>query len=249
MKPSLSDADLLTVVQPLPRKGLAQAVSDQLLELIASSSESSPKIPTERILSEQLGVSRNVLREALAGLDRLGVLGKVGNKRFGDTARARAQLLAHLPPDATGLDRFMGPIEARRMLEPEIAARAATISTRETVSEIKRWLTLMEEGERRGERVVEYDSAFHVSIARATRNPTLVTLVAALTDASRDAREASFKPPTAVGTYLEDHRAILRAIRGRDSDGARSAMAVHLGAVADLARAALTDDRSRLETD
>lgn len=86
----------------------------------------------------------------------------------------------------------------------------------------------MDEGERRGEHVVEYDSAFHVAIARTTRNPTLVTLVAALTDASREAREASFQPSTAVRTYLHDHRAILQAIRDGDPDKARAAMTAHL---------------------
>jgi GntR family transcriptional regulator, transcriptional repressor for pyruvate dehydrogenase complex len=242
MPNSLSDALGLAAIQPTPRKSLAQAVSDQLLELIASSADVASELPTERLLSEQLGVSRNVLREALAGLDRLGVVEKRGNKRFGDTARARAQLLAHVPPEGPPLERFMGPIEARRMLEPEIAALSATISTPERVAEIERWLLLMEEGQRRGERVVEYDSAFHVAIARTTGNPTLVTLVAALTDASREAREASFRPAAAVRTYVGDHRAILDAIRSRDPDRARSAMAAHLGGVAELARTSFAGD-------
>lgn len=227
----------LGIPQPAPRQSLAQAVSDQLLELIASSGAAEPELPTERVLSEQLGVSRNVLREALAGLDRLGVLDRHGKKRTGNTARARAQLLARVPSDATGPEQLLGPIEARRMLEPQIAALAATSAATSAVAELERWLSLMEEGLRRGERVVEYDSAFHISVARATGNPTLVMLVAALTDAWRDGREASFRPPTAAATFLAAHREILDAIRAKDPERARSAMAAHLENVADGARA------------
>jgi len=89
--------------------------------------------------------------------------------------------------------------------------------------------------------VIEYDSAFHVAIARTTGNPTLVQLITSLTDVLRDSRQLSFQPSEAIETALADHREIVAAIRTGKAAAARDAMRRHLDHVEELIRSTLAD--------
>jgi DNA-binding FadR family transcriptional regulator len=229
----------LSGLRPTRRRSLPHDVADQLIELIASSTGGEVALPPERRLCEQLSVSRNVLREALSALDHQGVVETRGKARVGVTARARAALVARVPSGGPERELVLDPIEVRRMLEPEAAALAAQRAGEDAIGELERWLGRMKEGVARGERVVEYDSAFHVAIAQATGNHTLVALIGALTDALRDSRERSFTPDGAAEAAIDDHRAIVTAIRARDAPAAEQAMRAHLARVEDLIRASL----------
>jgi GntR family transcriptional regulator, transcriptional repressor for pyruvate dehydrogenase complex len=229
------------IVRPARRKSLPEEITEQLLELIAAETAEEPRLPSERLLSEQLGVSRASLREALSALNELGVLDTRGKTKYARTARARAALVARVASKEPEQELILDPLEVRRMLEPEVAARAAERLSERDLRELERWLHLMEEAASRGERFIEYDSAFHVSIARATRNHTLIQLVAALTDVLREGRERSFEPPEAAKRALDDHRLILGALTARDSGKARRAMRTHLRHVEELVRLSLRD--------
>jgi GntR family transcriptional repressor for pyruvate dehydrogenase complex len=232
---------LSTAVKPARRRTLPEEIVDQLLELIAADGAEEPRLPPERELSQQLGVSRASLREALSALNELGVIDTRGKAKYARTARARAALVARVAATEPEQELITDPIEVRRMLEPEVAARAAERVTERGLSELDGWLRLMEEAASRGERFIEYDSAFHVSIARATDNHTLVQLIAALTDVLRESRERSFEPAEAVERALEDHRLILSALHARDPPEARAAMGTHLDHIEPLIRLSLKD--------
>lgn len=236
-------ASMLADLRPPRRRSLPLEVADQLVELIASASAGELVLPPERRLCEQLAVSRNVLREALSALGHQGVVETRGKARIGLPARARARLVARVASGGPERELVLDPMEVRQMLEPEAAALAAGRASEEAVAELERWVVLMQQGLARGERVVEYDSAFHVAIAQATGNHTLVQLVGALTDALRESRERSFVPAGAADGALADHRAILDAVRARDAAAARRAMRAHLARVERLIRASLTGDR------
>ena len=107
------------------------------------------------------------------------------------------------------------------------------------MDEMERYVRLMQEAAARGESVVDYDSAFHVAIARATGNQTLVALVQALNDTLRESRNLSFQPESAPAQAISDHAAILAAIRERDPVAATAAMRHHLDRVESLIRASL----------
>ena len=231
------------VARPVRRRSLPIDVSDQLLELIAAAGAPELQLPAERVLSEQLQVSRNVLREALAALEGIGAVEVRGRSRVGIVPRARTQLVARVPNRGPESELLVDPIEARDIFEPEVAALAAMRATPSAISEIERWLTLMEEGVARGERVVEYDAAFHVAVARATGNHTLVEVIGALNDAVGHSREHSFKPEGGAEGAIAHHHMILTAIRERDADGARLAMREHLEHVGRRVREALREQR------
>ena len=235
----------LTDIRRPQRRSLPRQVADELLARIAGAPSSELALPPERQLCEQLGVSRNVVREALSALDHLGVIETRGKLRIGLAARSRAQLLARAPVDGAERELLSDPIEARRVLEPEIAAIAAERASEETLQEAERWLTLMEQAGSRDERAADYDSAFHVSIARATGNRTLIELIATLTDTLHDSRELSFRPAGATNAAIEDHRLILEAVRAGDGEAARRAMGRHLGRVESLIRRSLSTSSDR----
>jgi GntR family transcriptional repressor for pyruvate dehydrogenase complex len=82
--------------------------------------------------------------------------------------------------------------------------------------------------------LVDYDSGFHVAIARATANPTLVHMVSAIADALASTRALSLHAPRGVERSMAGHREIMDALVARDAERARSAMEEHLAEVAAL---------------
>lgn len=231
----------LPSARPARRRSLPVETADQLIQLIAAGTSAELALPSERLLSEQLEVSRNVLREALAALEGLGVVELHGKTRTGIVARARAQMVARAPIVDLEREMVLDPMEVRLIVEPESAALAAARATDDAIAEIERWVTMMADGIARSERVVDYDAAFHVAVAGASSNHTLGQLVAALNEAVRQSREQSFEPPDAATNALQDHRAILDAIRAGDPAGARMAMREHLERVEVLIREALRE--------
>ncbi len=82
--------------------------------------------------------------------------------------------------------------------------------------------------------IVEYDSGFHVSIARSTGNPTLVHMVSAIADALASTRRLSLHAPGGTERSIAGHRAIVEALVARDPPRAENAMRAHLDDVASL---------------
>lgn len=234
----------LTGTRPARRKGLPQEIADQLLELISKSGSQEVALPAERELCDDLGVSRNVLREALAALDHRGVIETRGKTRIGLTPRARAQALARASTATPVRELLLDPMEVRRIIEPESAALAAKRATDQALREIEQTIELMQQGIRQNESVVEYDSSFHVAIARATTNEILIELVSALNDTLRASRDASFRPTQAAAAALDDHRSIYHAVQTRNSRAARKAMRSHLDHVEQLIRTTVTEPKS-----
>ena len=231
----------LPPLRPTERRRLPDDVAEQLLELIASSTGSEVALPPERALCEQLSVSRNVLREAFAALNQAGVIETRGKLRIAHVGQARARRVAGVArPSSSEHDPVLDPMEVRRILEPEVASLAAKRASAGTIQEMERYVTLMEEAAARGESPVDYDSAFHVAIAQATGNQTLVALVRALNDTLRESRRLSFGPPSAPQQAMTDHVAILAAIRAKDPHAAATAMRHHLDRVESLIRDELT---------
>jgi DNA-binding FadR family transcriptional regulator len=219
-------------IQMIDNDRLYRKIARQLSELIAAG-EFAPgqRLPAERELALQLGVSRPSVREALIALE---IEGKV-EVRVGSGVFVTAQPSMAAP---VTLQEGEGPfelIEARSVVEGETAARAAHDAGAEDLAEIRRTVDELERCHAEGERSEAADRAFHLAVAGATHNGPLASVVQMLWDQGRGAvwkqMEKHFETPALRAATLRDHRTVLEAIEARDPEGARQAMRRHLARV------------------
>ena len=212
---------------------LYQVVARQIARLIEQNAkDKSWRMPTERDLAEELGVSRPVVREAVIALEMRGIV----------EVRGRAGIVV-LPPRAgsfgfelVGGDIGPGPfelLEARLAIESSAAALAAERATKydllaleECIAQMEREtevLLLQEKGDR----------DFHMTIARMTNNSIIVSMIETLW-AQRDESvmwkklHEHIHAESVRPLWIGDHHAILSALRMRHPDAAYKAMARHI---------------------
>lgn len=218
-------------IQAIGSDRLYRKIARQLSDLIAAG-EFTPgqRLPSERELAQQLGVSRPSVREALIALDIEGkVEVRVGTGVFVAPARSPVQ------PES---DEGEGPFElirARRMVEGGTAGWAAREATPDEVAEIRAAVEELRRLQEASRSTDPADRAFHVAIARAAHNGPLLAVVEMLWDQGRGTvwkqMEKHFETPALRAATLRDHRAILEAIEARDARAARKAMRDHLARV------------------
>jgi DNA-binding FadR family transcriptional regulator len=222
---------------------LADEVLDQLIEFIAAGESTSNQLLPEHALCERLGVSRGALREALAALGHLGIVERRGKARVASTVAARAHLLRKTLEVESSLGAVEHAMEARVLLEPPMARLAAERATPQALATVRHFLELMERVPDGPDLIVDYDSGFHVSIARATGNPTLVHVVSAIADALVSTRRLSLHAAGGTEKSIAGHRAIVQALSDGDPARAEAAMREHLNDVRGLIHRSAPADR------
>lgn len=214
-----------------PPQRLYRQIADQVRSLIAAGEfRPGSRLPAERELATQLGVSRPSVREALIALE---VEGRV-EVRVGSGVYVRPPADQHAPATPVPAAEW-GPFEllhARRVIEGEIAALAATRAKRRDREQIRAAVEAMRSHVDNGIAPLEADGAFHTAVAQASGNAVLLETVQAYWD-SRHGRlferlGGHFESPSAWRLALAEHDAVLAAIGARDAEGARSAMQRHM---------------------
>jgi GntR family transcriptional repressor for pyruvate dehydrogenase complex len=209
---------------------LYQQIAAQLSALIASGEFAvGQRLPSERELASQLGVSRPSLREALIALELEGLVEvRVGAGIWVTSASGRG-------PATPDQEEGEGPFEllrARWLIEGEIAAVAARQATAADLATIRAALTEMERLEKKNRDFSSYDREFHLRIAASTRNGVLRAVVEDLWVRGRGAvwrlMENHFDTPALRAASVNDHRVILQALVAHDPREARNAMRAHL---------------------
>lgn len=217
---------------PKPNDRLYQDLARKLMaELEAGLYPVGSRLPAERELAQQHAVSRPTVREAIIALEVQGLV----EVRIGSGAH-----VLRLPGkgDIPGFNITAFELtEARLLFEGEAAALAATQVTDADLAEIEALLREIAEENREPHWTARADRAFHLAIARATRNNAVYETVEHLWDLRRTSPEAALlheKARTAdVKPVVEEHTAVLDALRARDAEAARAAMRTHLSAVLD----------------
>lgn len=208
------------------------------------------RLPTERELAEQFGVSRPTLREAMIALEMLGMIEARHGLGIYVTSNARPAAPNH------ELDFEIGAfelIEARRLFEGEAAALAATSIDDEQLAQLEALMVRMhEEEEIAGE---DADREFHMIIARATGNGAIIATIENLWDWRNRSPLARNILTRARGMGLEprihEHKRVFDALKARDPHAARQAMRDHLERVIEhLLHATETEavQKAKLET-
>lgn len=210
---------------PISRRSAAEEVRAQLLSMIESGVlEVNGKLPSEATLSQRLGVSRPIVREALRGLQALGVT--TSRAGLGTFVASRVPKLTLSFGQYSSADLN----EVRRFLEIPAASLAASRRTPESIEEMRHILDEHDRGTSASE-AVRLDGQFHCAIARATGNMLFLRMIE---DLREILQEQSMAVSALRGRGAEagaEHRAILDAIARGDSDAAAAAVARHLDAV------------------
>mgnify|MGYP005993467665 FL=1 len=190
------------------------------------------RIPPERQLMEQLGLSRATLRHALEALERSGAIWRhVGKGTFvGDGPAVGHDALAELGRQITPM-RMM---HARLCLEPALAREASVHATAEALATIGQTLKRARAAATWAEYEAQ-DDQFHRAIAQASDNVLLLSFFDQLNRARRaitwgNVERRNARPPEDHSSF-DEHDAILRAIADRDGDRAWGAMRDHLKSV------------------
>jgi GntR family transcriptional repressor for pyruvate dehydrogenase complex len=216
----------------LRRDRLHKQIADQIQDLIvARSLRPGDKLPSERELADQLGISRTVVREAIRTLSVRGLVrvkpgcGSYIEALTPDAALASIELLLRLRQTPQLLDNLY---EIRRMVEIEIAGLAAERATSQDLAALEAALEGMAAARGRPELFTEHDLAFHSALAKATHNDLFSTLLSPIANLWLELILISYHAPGAAQQGIDHHRAILSALRGRNRERARDAMRAHI---------------------
>lgn len=218
-------------LDPIINKRLYQQVAERILRQIESGAlPAGARLPAEKDLAHQLGISRPTVREALVALEIAGFVEiRTGSGTY-VCNRGR-----HPTPM---LDAGPGPFEllhARLLIEGEVASEAAMRATADDLNAIEATLYEMEEMVRAGEPSRAADQRFHVLIANVSGNSVLAELVSNLWQGMFAPMFYKISELTHFianqERALAEHKAIFSALATHDPIGARAAMRNHLKSV------------------
>ena len=217
--------------QSIEPRRLYRQIADQIRALVKNGEfPAGARLPPERDLARQLGVSRPSVREALIALEVEGLVEvRIGSGIY-------VQSGAEARPVNGALEATAGPFEllrARYVIESECAALAAKSAKKGQVQAITEALDAMQHEHEGGvKQPLSGDRLFHLRIAEATGNGALVAVVKMLWDERTgplyQQLEHHYDSPSLWEHAIAEHRAVLKAIAAKDANGARAAMQRHL---------------------
>src|ERR1700733_6590774 len=216
-------------------KSLSSEVIDRLAEQIMSGKlAGGAKLPSEQEMMKGMGVSRTVVREAVAALRARGlVVTRQGAGAFVDRAAGR-QPYAIDPEGLGSLDSVLDILELRMAVESEAAAIASERATPRQIRAVGEAQRVFSRAITSGDRAIKEDFAFHQAIAAATKNSRFVEFLDFLgrliipRQSIRSFEGASEGPRQYLSRIEKEHEAILQAIAAHSPKKARDAMRGHL---------------------
>jgi GntR family transcriptional repressor for pyruvate dehydrogenase complex len=219
--------------QPEGRR-LYQQIADRVRALIQRGDyPAGQRLPPERDLAQQLGVSRPSLREALIALEIEGSVEiRMGSGVYACTRPTHSQE----PLIAMG-ESPVELMQARSAVEGAVAVLACANVTTEGLERLQETIDAMRAESSHGRDALEHDRRFHVYLAEMSGNSVLTGLVGSLFDKRRSPLAAHMRSrlegqPT-WSSAISEHELILRCLALRDPLAAEAAMRSHIRAATD----------------
>jgi len=233
--------------EPVQQEKLSHGVIRQIEGLILRGVlRPGERLPSEREMSERMGVSRPSLREALADLQDRGLLSsRAGAGVYVADVLGSAFSPALVTLFATDNEAVFDYISFRRDMEGLAAERAARLASDTDLKVINTIFEKMEAAHKKRNPADEaqLDADFHLSIIEASHNIIMLHMMRSMYELLREGvfynRSIMFKQRMTRDTLLDQHRVINTALQSRDPDGARRAIEAHLSFV----EAALSDQQ------
>ena len=225
--------------EPIPQEKLSMGVVRQIEGLILRGIlRPGERLPSERELSERMGVSRPSLREALSDLQERGLLAsKAGAGVFVADVLGSAFSPALITLFSSNDEAVFDYISFRRDMEGLAAERAARLGSDMDLKVIDTIFKKMESAHTKRNPADEahLDADFHLAIIEASHNIIMLHMMRSMYELLREGvfynRTVMFKQRTTRDTLLEQHRAINAALQARDPERARGAVEGHLSFV------------------
>jgi GntR family transcriptional regulator, transcriptional repressor for pyruvate dehydrogenase complex len=226
------------VFEPVSTGRISADIVEQVKAAIRSGRlEPGDQLPPERDMTQQLGVSRVSVRDALRMLEAHGLIEVRVGARGGAFVTAPApslvgegfadmlRLAAVTPAEVT---------ETRLVFELAMLPLACERRSDDDVRELEQICDRAEAAYQAGEYDVALAAEFHTRLAACTHNGGIALFAESFHDAlRRSLQEAKQVDPTMGATGLLEHRALVDAVRARDADAARTIMAAHIGRTAE----------------
>jgi GntR family transcriptional repressor for pyruvate dehydrogenase complex len=218
-------------ISPVGRQSLVDTVVERIREVIEQGPlKPGDRLPTEAELTEQLGVSRTVVREAVSQLETLGLLSVqrgrgmfVGNgSSLSSCVKMLRTALALSPKELVQFTEF------RKAIECYAARRAAERATPEDLAELERLCDAMDREGREDLEAMQLDFQFHRKIMALTGNPLMGSVLEVVQEFVLAAMVKTTPQPRDREQSHRRHLSIVRAIRSGDPDAAEKAMEAHM---------------------
>jgi GntR family transcriptional repressor for pyruvate dehydrogenase complex len=227
---------------PIRSNKVYEQIAEQIEQLILSGKlRSGDRLPTERELAEQFQASRTAVREAMKTLAQKGLV-DMRPGRGTIVIDGTTQAMRH----SLGLMMRVGQIggsddlvEVREILEPEIAALAASRAGEEHIAALREAVQIMDASLTDADAYIAADNNFHRALAKATRNTLILAFVDSIVDLLSEQRKHIFSVSGGPERGQLHHKRLLDAVLRHDSEAARAAMQAHLRQVRADVKAAL----------
>jgi GntR family transcriptional repressor for pyruvate dehydrogenase complex len=227
------------------RDSLSEQIAARLLSLIREKKlHPGDRLPPERDLAAMMKVSRPSLREALRALSIMNLIEvRQGDGTYVSTLRPAELLVEHLDlifalEDTTYLELF----EARKSMEVGIVALAAQRITPGEIAELEACLNDARSNMEDTEAFLQADVKLHSLITKAACNAILSSFMEAISRLSDASRHRTVELPGVPSQTIEDHRAIVAALKAHDPEAARQAMLTHLNNVQQKLKSVVNPD-------
>ncbi len=206
-----------------------RVVNDIQRLIVGGDLEPGMKLPPEREIAEQIGVSRTVVREAVRILMARGLLAT----RHGVGTIVQQITQEHVSEQLNLLLRTSGISlaklhEVRTILEVEMAGLAAQQATGGDIAHLRHILAEMDASKGSPTEFANRDAEFHTALAQTTHNPLFSVLLGSIRDLMQEVRLSVSHYPDLFATVMPDHYRILDRVIANDVAGARQAMQAHL---------------------
>jgi GntR family transcriptional repressor for pyruvate dehydrogenase complex len=229
---------------PIQPERLYEGIVSQIEKRIeAGDLKVGDQLPSERELAEQFAVSRTAVREAVKALRQKGLVEiRPGRGTFitngtSDSIRNSLGMLIKFG-NAKGFENL---VEVREILEPEIAALAATRISDEYITAMQEAVATMDTALDNADIFVEADLDFHLALAEGTQNPFIPILMDSIIDLLREQRKRTALAKGGLRRGQSHHKKILDAVIQHDPQAARLAMSNHLKQVREDSNVSATD--------
>ena len=188
------------------------------------------QLPAERELAQRFGVSRTAVREAVKALREKGLVeaysgrGTFITDGTSQVIRQSLDLMVKIgqPEGSTQL------AEVRAILEPDIAALAATRADEQNIAAMREAFAVMDRARQDPVAFIEADLDFHLALAEAAANPLILSLIDSIVGLLREQRMKIFYVEGGPERGQYHHKRILDAVEQHDAEKARTAMRAHL---------------------